>query len=259
MGQYHKVVNLDKQQYLNPHDFGDGIKLMEFGGSAMGTLSALASLLLLDVQQEGPWSGSRLTITGDYGDEGRFVPPEFAEHNLYSLVSGYIDEEQDDEDGEEGEGAKPAADRPVPPVYTALKEECERQLAGLGVKMSFGKFGTTGIPGIEDLSKGYDQPEDMLEGLDLRPSEDLRQVLEDCLRAVRCSKYANKLSWTRVTDVALMLDSDTGKAKSMSAKFINDRDNNDLPPEMTRTLHFPATVQAVRDFFMVVEPTPKLK
>ncbi len=258
MGQYHKVVNLDKQEYLNPHDFGDGIKLMEFGGSAHGTLSALAGLLLLDVQQEGPWAGSRLTITGDYGDEGRFVPPEFAEHNLYSLVSGHLDEE--DEDADEGEGAgNDAKPKGNAPVYKALKEECERQLAGLGVKMSFGKFGTTGVPGVEgDMGRVYDQPEDMLQALELRPSEDLRQVLEDCLRIVRCSKYANRLSWTRVASAGFELDAESGKAKSMMVMFLNDREK-DFPASMTRTLHFPATVQSVRDFFMVVEPTPQLK
>ena len=32
MGQYFKVLNLDKKEYLHPHCCGDGLKLMEFGG-----------------------------------------------------------------------------------------------------------------------------------------------------------------------------------------------------------------------------------
>ena len=42
MGQYYKIVNVKKRQYLNPHMFNDGMKLMEFGMSAGGTLTALA-------------------------------------------------------------------------------------------------------------------------------------------------------------------------------------------------------------------------
>ena len=45
MGQYYVIVNLDKGEFLNPHCFGDGIKLMEFGHSTDGTLLALTTLL----------------------------------------------------------------------------------------------------------------------------------------------------------------------------------------------------------------------
>jgi len=44
MGQYYKVVNLDKRQTLNPNIFNDGLKLLEFGCSANGTMCALAVL-----------------------------------------------------------------------------------------------------------------------------------------------------------------------------------------------------------------------
>jgi hypothetical protein len=45
VGQYHYVVNLDKREFLHPHRFGDGLKLMEFGCSTEGTLTGLAILL----------------------------------------------------------------------------------------------------------------------------------------------------------------------------------------------------------------------
>jgi hypothetical protein len=40
MGQYYLIVNLDKKQFLHPHKCGDGLKLLEFGTSANGTLTA---------------------------------------------------------------------------------------------------------------------------------------------------------------------------------------------------------------------------
>jgi hypothetical protein len=45
MGQYYKIVNLDKRQYVHPHRLGNGVKLLEFGCSAMGALTAVAILL----------------------------------------------------------------------------------------------------------------------------------------------------------------------------------------------------------------------
>ena len=84
MGQYHIVVNLDKQEYLIPWKFADGAKLLEFGASAMGTMTALAVLLSDspdrgggdlhsdDREWYGRWAGDRITVAGDYadGDEG---------------------------------------------------------------------------------------------------------------------------------------------------------------------------------------------
>ena len=77
MGQYYKVVNLDKKEWLNPHQLGDGLKLMEFGQSTNGTMTALAILLANsngrgggDFKQESPligsWAGNRIVIAGDY-------------------------------------------------------------------------------------------------------------------------------------------------------------------------------------------------
>jgi hypothetical protein len=91
MGQYHFVCNLDKHQFLHPHQLGDGLKLMEFGNSAGGTLTALAILLASAngrgggdlMAPEGPpevtdwfatlvgsWAGDRIAIIGDYFEPG---------------------------------------------------------------------------------------------------------------------------------------------------------------------------------------------
>ena len=84
MGQYYLIVNLDKKQFLHPHKCGDGLKLLEFGCSANGTLTALAILLADgnnrgggDLHSENPiigsWAGDRIVIAGDYADEGKFT------------------------------------------------------------------------------------------------------------------------------------------------------------------------------------------
>ena len=84
MGQYYRIVNLDKKEYISPHLFGDGAKLMEFGCSSNGMMTGLAILLADgnnrgggDLYSEdaiiGSWAGDRIVITGDYADEGKFV------------------------------------------------------------------------------------------------------------------------------------------------------------------------------------------
>ena len=89
MGQYHLIANLDKREYLYPHEFGDGFKLMEFGQSAGGPLTGLAVLLAatngrgggdfwdpgVDVYDQawsptGRWVGDRIAIIGDYFENG---------------------------------------------------------------------------------------------------------------------------------------------------------------------------------------------
>jgi len=89
MGQYYFIVNLDKREYLRPHKFGDGLKLMEFGQSAGGILLGLTILLadgngrgIGDCGDEQPnsiigsWAGDKIVIAGDYADPNKFVPAE---------------------------------------------------------------------------------------------------------------------------------------------------------------------------------------
>jgi hypothetical protein len=96
MGQYYKIVNIKKKQYITPHTFGDGAKLMEFSMSASGVLAGLAILLADgngrgggDLHSEndivGSWAGDNIVIAGDYADEGKFVKE--ADRNLYNVAS----------------------------------------------------------------------------------------------------------------------------------------------------------------------------
>lgn len=92
MGQYHYIANIDRKEFIHPHRFGDGLKLMEFGLSGTGTMAGLAILLaasnksaprgggdlhprasadaqyaqLLMDHIVGRWAGDRIAIIGDY-------------------------------------------------------------------------------------------------------------------------------------------------------------------------------------------------
>ena len=61
MGQYHKVVNLDKNFFYSPKSIANGVKSMEQGYSYNSCL-ALTSLL-----SEG-WNGERVFLIGDYAE-----------------------------------------------------------------------------------------------------------------------------------------------------------------------------------------------
>lgn len=83
MGQYYVICNIDKQEYISPSSFGDGVKLMEFASCNYPgkSLSALAILLADgnnrgggDLRSENPivgsWKFDRIVVTGDYADSG---------------------------------------------------------------------------------------------------------------------------------------------------------------------------------------------
>ena len=95
MGQYYKIVNVKKRQYIKPHTFGDGAKLMEFSMSANGVLAGLAILLAdgngrgggdLNSENEivGSWAGDNIVIAGDYADQNKFV--NAPQQNLYEVA-----------------------------------------------------------------------------------------------------------------------------------------------------------------------------
>jgi len=114
MGQYYLTVNLDKGEYLDPHKFGDGLKLMEFGNSASGTMTGLAILLADgngrgsgDLRSEnsivGSWKSDRIVVAGDYADPNSFIPNGLKDELFERMLEdqkergtykeGHIDEE----------------------------------------------------------------------------------------------------------------------------------------------------------------------
>jgi hypothetical protein len=96
MGQYYFPTCPDTSEFLHPHHFDDGLKLLEFG-SGVDTVGGLAVLLAIPAEEErgawtggspklGGWAGKRLVIAGDYADKGRFVPPDFQDQTLFRYV-----------------------------------------------------------------------------------------------------------------------------------------------------------------------------
>ncbi len=102
MGQYYIAVNLDKKQFIKPHDLDDGAKLMEWNNAAQ----ALVILMSAgngrgggDCRSNHPiigsWAGDRVVVAGDYSDDGAFGAPEkvtIYEHarETYQNVSAQI-------------------------------------------------------------------------------------------------------------------------------------------------------------------------
>lgn len=95
MGQYYLICNLDKEQFLHPHNFGDGLKLLEFGCSQYGTMLGLSILLAdgngrgggdLDSNHHivGSWRRDRIVVAGDYADVG--FPNVSESRNLYAVA-----------------------------------------------------------------------------------------------------------------------------------------------------------------------------
>jgi hypothetical protein len=78
MGQYFMVVNTDKKEYLMPHDFGSGLKFLEFTSDSCGVLTGLAHLLGqssdpsgmggANPEITGRWIGDHVVIVGDYDE-----------------------------------------------------------------------------------------------------------------------------------------------------------------------------------------------
>jgi len=96
MGQYYITINLDKEQYIDPNKFNNGLKLLEFGCSGTSTMTALAILLsdgngrgggdlhidgiedgtgIFTLANEiiGSWAGNSIVVAGDYADPKKFI------------------------------------------------------------------------------------------------------------------------------------------------------------------------------------------
>jgi hypothetical protein len=80
MGQYHKVYNVSKREFIHPHRIDNGLKLMEQVGHERSTATALFLLLANsngrgggDARPHdliGHWAGDRILIQGDYAEKG---------------------------------------------------------------------------------------------------------------------------------------------------------------------------------------------
>lgn len=62
MGQYYVIANMDKMEYLHPHRYGNGMKLMEWSYKNNYLVNTLLNLL------KNKWKGDRVYVIGDYAD-----------------------------------------------------------------------------------------------------------------------------------------------------------------------------------------------
>lgn len=88
MGQYHKLYNLDKKEYVHAHRIDNGLKLLEQVGFEKSTSTALFLLVTNSNGRGGGdadyhpmigrWAGDRILVQGDYAmpSDPAYVPEE---------------------------------------------------------------------------------------------------------------------------------------------------------------------------------------
>jgi len=86
MGQYFMPVNLDKRQFVDPHDYGSGLKLMEHSWLENGLVNAILYLL----RPGGNWHRNRIVWAGDYMDKGLFLK-EFGKRAKDKTLYAFMD------------------------------------------------------------------------------------------------------------------------------------------------------------------------
>ena len=67
MGQYYRVINIDKKEQMTPHQYDQGAKLMEHSYLGNSFVGAVTSLLKKE------WKGDRVVWIGDYFDAGEIA------------------------------------------------------------------------------------------------------------------------------------------------------------------------------------------
>lgn len=63
MGQYYRIINVDKEEVLYSFDFGNGQKLMEWSYCENPMCLAMLNLMADE------WKGDRVYVVGDYADD----------------------------------------------------------------------------------------------------------------------------------------------------------------------------------------------
>lgn len=100
MGQYHRLVNISKKEFVSPHDLDDGAKLLEMINAQGGVMAALNILLACSNGRGGGDLPDGTTYTGKPGKlrvlkdmSGLGVMPFFkvvADEKLYEMAEKYI-------------------------------------------------------------------------------------------------------------------------------------------------------------------------
>ncbi len=81
MGQYYAAVNLDKKQFISPHEMNDLAKAKEFGSNPCGMMTGIVALI-----GSGDWGGDTLAILGDYTDAEAKAPGGMTWREKFSVA-----------------------------------------------------------------------------------------------------------------------------------------------------------------------------
>ena len=170
MGQYHHAVNLDKREYLNPHDMGLGLKQWE----QVSERTALALVALLSCSNgrgggdlpevegvSGRWAGDRIAFVGDYTEEGDIesYPDIDRVYGLCGASQEDIDELDEDGNRFYPEGTLPFTD--ITPLIVSFIEEAEN---GIFVGQGWKQFVTAGRYFMWDRDRTGRYSEDKIHG-----------------------------------------------------------------------------------------------
>jgi hypothetical protein len=111
MGQYYTIINLTKKEYIRPHAFDDGAKIMEFGSSGDGTMYAFSLLMSsgygqgceeeLESSLIGSWAGDNVIIAGDYSEPYKNIPQQDLGKVVFHCVVEELNREGANETGKE--------------------------------------------------------------------------------------------------------------------------------------------------------------
>ncbi len=107
MGQYYLIVNIDKNEFIQPHSFGDGMKLGEQNktihllriliGKRKKSYNKRWSILLNDRELikipyllPGSWSGNKIVFAGEYNDDNLYNEVIENLNGKYTDISEYL-------------------------------------------------------------------------------------------------------------------------------------------------------------------------
>lgn len=107
MGQYYKIVNTEKKQYIDPRNLRAGLKMWEIVHNLGGLLIYLTGRSSGagggdprgETQHFGRWANNRVIVVGDYHEEGPNAglynrveeDPEYTEISSDSLIEEFND------------------------------------------------------------------------------------------------------------------------------------------------------------------------
>lgn len=101
MGQYWLPVNLDKKEFIHPHELGTGLKLWEQLANGDGGVGAALIILCAAMPEPrgggdldahdgtvvGRWAGDRIALVGDYAETADLAPEHEAD-TIYTRCNG---------------------------------------------------------------------------------------------------------------------------------------------------------------------------